>query len=71
MAAEKQKTESESEHLKRAATFTSAEHEVQKLEKRLQKFVGKTKLYFEQKENLVRGFIFKEIKILKTFPIAI
>jgi hypothetical protein len=27
MAAEKQKTESESEHLKRAATFTAAEQE--------------------------------------------
>jgi len=53
MAAEKQKTESESEHLKRAATFTASEHEVQKLEKKLQRFILKTREYFEQKENLV------------------
>ena len=37
MAAEKQKTESEAEHLKRAALFTASEHEVQRMEKKLQK----------------------------------
>lgn len=52
MAAEKQKTESESEHLKRAASFTAAEHEVQRLEKKLQKHIQKSQPYFEHKDIL-------------------
>ena len=53
MTAEDQKAECEAEHLERAATFKKAEQEVQKLEKKLQKYIVKTKPYFEQKENLV------------------
>ena len=50
MAAEKQKTESEAEHLKRAALFTASEHEVQRMEKKLQKPV--TKAFYTLREIL-------------------
>ncbi len=53
MAAEELRAESESEHLKLSDIFNSAEQEVQKLEKKLRKYILKTKDYFEQKENLV------------------
>ncbi len=56
MEAEKQKTESEAEHLQRAAFYTAAEQACQRLEKRLKKHVEKAQPYFEQKEafNKVR-----------------
>lgn len=50
MEAEKQKTESEAEHLQRAAFYTAAEQACQRLEKRLKKHVVKAQPYFEQKE---------------------
>ena len=50
MEAEKQKTDSEAEHLQRAAFYTAAEQACQRLEKRLKKHVEKSKPYFEQKE---------------------
>lgn len=50
MEAEKQKTLSESEHSKKAATFQAAEAEVQRLEKKLSKFIQKSQPYFEQKD---------------------
>jgi len=50
MEAEKQKTESEAEHLQRAAFYTAAEQACQRLEKRLKKNVVKSQHYFEQKE---------------------
>ena len=45
-----QKTDSEAEHLQRAAFYTAAEQACQRLEKRLKKHVGKAQPYFEQKE---------------------
>ena len=54
MEAEKQKTDSEAEHLQRAAFYTAAEQACQRLEKRLKKHVEKTKPYFEQKEAFNR-----------------
>ena len=50
MEAEKQKTDSEAEHLQRAAFYTAAEQACQRLEKRLKKNVVKSQLYFEQKD---------------------
>jgi len=50
MEAEKQKTDSEAEHLQRAAFYTAAEQACQRLEKRLKKNVVKAQLYFEQKD---------------------
>lgn len=50
MEAEKQKTESESEHSQRAAFYTAAEQACQRLEKRLKKNVVKSQPYFEQKD---------------------
>ena len=50
MAAEKQKTDSEAEHLKRAASFTAAEQEVQRLQKKLQRYIQTSQPYFEQKD---------------------
>ena len=50
MEAERQKTESEAEHLKKAAAFQTAEAEVQRLERKLSKFVQKSQPYFEQKD---------------------
>lgn len=50
MEAEKHKTESEAEHLQRAAFYTAAEQACQRLEKRLKKHVVKAQPYFEQKE---------------------
>ena len=50
MEAEKQKTESEAEHLQRAAFYTAAEQACQRLEKRLKKHVVKAQPYFGQKE---------------------
>ena len=46
-----QKTDSEAEHLQRAAFYTAAEQACQRLEKRLKKHVGKSQPYFEQKET--------------------
>ena len=54
MEAEKQKTDSEAEHLQRAAFYTAAEQACQRLEKRLKKHVEKTKPYFEQKDAFNR-----------------
>lgn len=51
MEAEKKKTESEAEHLQRAAFFQAAEQACQRLEKRLKKHVVKAQPYFEQKET--------------------
>ena len=48
--AEKQKTDSEAEHLQRAAFYTAAEQACQRLEKRLKKNVVKAQPYFEQKD---------------------
>ena len=50
MEAEKQKTDSEAEHLQRAAFYTAAEQACQRLEKRLKKNVVKSHHYFEQKD---------------------
>jgi len=50
MEAEKAKTDSEAEHLQRAAFYTAAEQACQRLEKRLKKHVVKAQPYFEQKE---------------------
>jgi hypothetical protein len=50
MAAEKQKTESEEEHMKRAASFTAAEQEVQQLQKKLARYIQTSQPYFEQKD---------------------
>ena len=50
MEAEQLKTASEEEHAKRAAFFTKAEQEVQQLEKKLRKFVQKSRPYFEEKD---------------------
>jgi len=50
MEAEKQKTDSEAEHLQRAAFYTAAEQACQRLEKRLKKNVVKAQPYFEQKD---------------------
>ena len=50
MEAEQLKTASEEEHAKRAAFFTKAEQEVQHLEKKLRKFVQKSRPYFEEKD---------------------
>ena len=50
MAAEKQKTDSEAEHLKRAASFTAAEQEVQRLQRKLQRYIQTSQPYFEQKD---------------------
>ncbi len=50
MEAERQKTDSEAEHLRRADLFQAAEAEVQKLEKKLHKHIQKTRPYFEQKD---------------------
>jgi hypothetical protein len=60
MEAEKQKTDSEAEHLRRADSFQLAEMEVQKLEKRLHKHIQKSRPYFEQKDvfNKVRNWHF-------------
>ena len=50
MEAEKLKTDSEAEHLQRAAFYTAAEQACQRLEKRLKKNVVKAQPYFEQKD---------------------
>ena len=50
MEAERVKTESESVHLRKAASFQAAEEELQSLEKRLSKVIQKSQPYFEQKE---------------------
>ncbi len=50
MEAEKQKTESETEHEAKALAFRLAEDDVQKLEKKLGKFVSRSKAYFERKD---------------------
>lgn len=55
MEAEKMKTLSEEEHMKRAELFTAAEQEVQQLEKKLKKHIQKSQPYFEQKEAFNRA----------------
>ena len=55
MEAEKAKTDSEAEHQRRALAFTTAETEVQRLEKKLKKFIEKSRPYFEQKDALNRA----------------
>jgi hypothetical protein len=55
MAAEKQKTESEAEHLKLAATYKAKEQEVQRMEKKLQRNIQKSQSYFEQKDAFNRA----------------
>ena len=49
MEAEHQKTESEAQHLQKAASFQMAEDEVKRLERKLGKVVQKSQPYFEQK----------------------
>ena len=50
MEAESLKTASEAEHAKRAAFFTKAEQEVQHLEKKIRKYIQKSRPYFEEKD---------------------
>ena len=50
MEAERQKTESESVHLAKAASFQAAEAELQRLEKKLSKVIQRSQPYFEQKD---------------------
>ena len=50
MEAEKQKTESDAEHSKKAAKFRKTEEEVQKWEKKLTKVIQRSRPYFEQKD---------------------
>ncbi|KAG1684648.1 SH3 domain-binding protein 5 [Nymphon striatum] len=52
MEAEAMKRESEAEHQKRAALFTLAETKLQILERRLKKYVAKSRPYFEMKNVL-------------------
>ena len=55
MQAEKDKTDSEAEHARRAQAFTKAEHEVSQLEKKLKKFIQKSRPYFEEKDAFNRA----------------
>ena len=55
MEAERVKTESESVHLRKAASFQAAEEELQALEKKLSKVIQKSQPYFEQKEVFNRA----------------
>ena len=50
MEAEKQKSDSEAEHLKRAAAFQAAEQDVQRQQKKLQRHIQASQPYFEQKD---------------------
>ena len=55
MQAEKDKTDSEAEHARRAQAFTKAEQEVSQLEKKLKKFIQKSRPYFEEKDAFNRA----------------
>ena len=63
MEAEKQKTESEAEHLQRAAFYQAAEAACQRLEKRLKKHVVKAQHYFEQKEAFNKTLEAQKIQV--------
>ena len=67
MEAEKQKTESEAEHLQRAAFYTAAEQACQRLEKRLKRNVEKAQPYFEQKEAFNKVNILRKYFILRKY----
>lgn len=45
MAAEKQKTDSEAEHLMRAASYTAAEQQVQAQKKKLSTYISKSRYF--------------------------
>lgn len=63
MDAEKQKTDSEAEHLRRADDFQAAETEVQKLEKRLKGHISKTRPYFEQKDVFNKALESQKLRV--------
>ena len=63
MQAEKLKTDSEAEHLQRAAFYTAAEQACQRLEKRLKKNVVKSQPYFEQKEAFNKALEAQKIQV--------
>ena len=63
MDAEKQKTVSEEEHMRRAEAFQAAETEVQRLEKRLKSHIAKTRPYFEQKDVFNKALESQKLRV--------
>ena len=68
MEAEKAKTDSEAEHARRANAFTKAEQEVSQLEKKLKKFIQKSRPYFEEKDAFNRA-LESQVKTLHSFKV--